>query len=391
MDPLDTYKKLNADLIMQVQEYRQKQALFERKSMQMMQESLLQQRVIREQKMIIESFVNQNSQDLNQFLGHLVDGHKQNMTVVTEFVQNMMLKLQGLLMHISQDSGTQPPKPKYNRPVAAAPKPMSPLAAETALTTSVTHRAVRAHRSLSPVATRSKEGDEDQDQEMIELRAVDNFVTKRRRPHSPDFENNSSTQKTVTPTPPPCDPVTLPDGMLSTIPETETSVDAINNSAAIGGVIEEEKEDDEESEAEEEEKNEEIEKEGNATESEEEESETEEDIPLPSPKITQRTRRKAPTIQAPPPEEDAENIPVDEVSVVIASSTPNPRKRMLSSRSVLSPVDMNREETRAKRTRTPVPRKLAEEPLEESHSLRPRRRAAPGSLAEPSCKNKLRQ
>lgn len=352
---MESYKKLNADLVQQLQDYKQKQRLYEVKNMQLIQESLIHQRIIREQKVIIESFVMQNSQDLNLFLGHLVTGHKQNMTVVTEFVQNMLCKLESLLIHISTDNTisrapARPPQP----PVVVVPSPLATTPAPPP--TSVT---VRAHRSLSPVARRSDRQEEEMDQN--QPLDVQSFVTTRRRNHSPrqlDEEEGTGAEKEKVP---PCDPVTLPDGMLSTIPET--SMDGVN----ISLPAEEEEDDEEEAES------------SSETEEEEEEEEVMPEVPAA-------------------PEANQENLSIDKV----APFTPNPRKRMISSRSVLSPVDTNREEARVKRTRTPMPRKQPcrrdqreEEDDEQEEatksSARPKRRAAPQTLAEPSLRDKLRR
>lgn len=352
---MESYKKLNADLVQQLQDYKQKQRLYEVKNMQLIQESLIHQRIIREQKVIIESFVMQNSQDLNLFLGHLVTGHKQNMTVVTEFVQNMLCKLESLLIHISTDNTisrapARPPQP----PVVVVPSPLATTPAPPP--TSVT---VRAHRSLSPVARRSDRQEEEMDQN--QPLDVQSFVTTRRRNHSPrqlDEEEGTGAEKEKVP---PCDPVTLPDGMLSTIPET--SMDGVN----ISLPAEEEEDDEEEAES------------SSETEEEEEEEEVMPEVPAA-------------------PEANQENLSIDKV----APFTPNPRKRMISSRSVLSPVDTNREEARVKRTRTPMPRKQPcrrdqreeeEDEQEEAtkSSARPKRRAAPQTLAEPSLRDKLRR
>lgn len=354
---MESYKKLNADLVQQLQDYKQKQRLYEVKNMQLIQESLIHQRIIREQKVIIESFVMQNSQDLNLFLGHLVTGHKQNMTVVTEFVQNMLCKLESLLIHISTDN-------TISRAPARPPQPAAVVAQPPLVTTPApppTSVTVRAHRSLSPVARRSDRQEEEMDQN--QPLDVQSFVTTRRRNHSPrqldeEEEEGTGPEKEKVPL---CDPVTLPDGMLSTIPET--SMDGVN----ISLPAEEEEDDEEEAES------------SSETEEEEEEEEVMPEVPAA-------------------PEANQENLSIDKV----APFTPNPRKRMISSRSVLSPVDTNREEARVKRTRTPMPRKQPcrrdqreEEDDEQEEatksSARPKRRAAPQTLAEPSLRDKLRR
>lgn len=394
---MEAYKKLNADLVAQLQDYKQKQRLFELKQMQLMQESLIHQRLIREQKVIIESFVMQNSQDLNQFLNLLVSGHKQNMTVVAEFVQEMLRKLESLLIHISTDSSSNRPQPKPPQPVE--------VPGVSGEASKVTMRAVRVHRSLSPVAkssneqaeggplgsrmfkrTEAEQDGEEEDSENLEP-AVQNFVTKRRRNLSPrhfdfDEEETGDAPPEVGSEPlavermsvPACDPITLPDGMLSTIPET--SQDGLNGSVPQ---VQEEEEDSEDEDAT-------VDEGTVAMTDEEEEQPQTQPVPEPEPE---------------PEPEDQENqeneiIAIDEVTIV-ASSTPNPRKRMISLRSVLSPVDTNRVEARVKRTRTPMPRKRVtkeaqpEEENDISLTLRPRRRAAPQSLAEPSLRDKLRR
>lgn len=371
MDPAETYRKLNAELIKQVQENKLKQRLFEMKNLQLEQQSIIHQQIIREQKIIIESFVNQNSQDLTVLLAQLVEGQKQNMTVVTDFVQNMLLKLQSLLIHISSDSSARGAAPLT--PFVAQRSAATPTQPTTQPTPSaVTVRSVRAHRSLSPVVRGDPEAGQEEGEketehsrEIAERPTQEMFVTRRRRNNTPrnseELEDEMDKEQEKQTVEPPCEPFTLPDGMLSTIPET-----------AEKRQQQMEREDEAEEDSGEEEEDE----------DEENESQDEELVNV-----------------------DQENISIDKTpspAIVVAATR---RKRMLSSRSVLSPVDPNQVEARVKRTRTPMPRKHAEvgvastveeeddqpQPQDISLTCRPRRKAAPSTLVEPSRRVKMRR
>lgn len=382
---MEPYKQLNLELIKQVEEYKRRQRLYELQNMQKMQESLIHQRIIREQKIVIESFVSQNTQDLNQFLNLLVTGHQQNLSAVAQFVQSMLTKFENLLMHISADDvGYR--APREAEATQRAPQVVTEPEAAVVEAPQVTIRARRAHRSLSPVAMGSRGGDEVEDAVEEDV-PVESFVTKRRRNYSPrtseeavEGEEEVKRTEEVKTVVPPCEPVTLSGGMLSTIPET--SQDDLS-------VVQEQEDVDSSEEEEEQESDEEVNVNTDEPEDvvEEEEEDEQED---------------------PEPDQDQENntipdICIDEVPA-IASSTPNPRKRMLTARSVLSPVDTNRVEARVKRTRAvnkgskkaPAAKQILADENEEQHqdismSLRPRRRAAPQTLAEPSLRDKLRR
>lgn len=396
---MESYKKLNLELIKQVEEYKRRQRLYELQNMQKMQESLIHQRIIRDQKIVIESFVSQNTQDLNKFLNLLVSGHQQNLSAVAQFVQSMLTKFENLLMNISADNVA------YRGPQEAvttqrAPQVVTEPEAAVVEAPKVTVRARRAHRSLSPVAMGSRGGDEEEESPLFrrtnadeaaakEDVPVESFVTKRRRNYSPrtseaaeEEEEVTRTEEVVKTVVPPCEPVTLSDGMLSTIPET--SQDDLS--------VLQEQEDEDSSEGEEQESDEE----------EEDQPENVNTNDEPGDVVEEEEQVD------PEPDQDQENNTIPEICIdevpAIASSTPNPRKRMLTARSVLSPVDTNRVEARVKRTRAvnkgskkaPAAKQILGEEDEEQHqdismSLRPRRRAAPQTLAEPSLKDKLRR
>lgn len=313
------YRKLNADLVMQLQICKQTVQLLEARNLKLIEEAFNHQRIIREQKKIIESFVMNNSVDLNDFLGHLVNGHKQNMTVVTDFIQKMLRKLENLLLNVSSEG---------QGPVPAAPVPE---------TVTERPRAPRAHRSLSPAAMRDTE--ESQPLESNDLPTAspsEQFITKRRRNYNaeqPVEPPPPLVEPPAVPAQPPPEPTTLPDGMLSTILETSQDGHSHNISHHL---------------------------------------------------------------QLPEIHEEEESIFVDENELV--ASTPNPRKqrsRIINSKTVLSPVDPNRQAVPATRKRTP--RVRSRKDLDDSGqdssctSSRPKRRAAPSTLAEPSLRDKLRR
>lgn len=329
-DQPETYRQLNQDLIQQVQEYKRRQRLFEMKDLQMMQESLILRRIIREHKALIESFVVQNSQDLNILLNQMSDGNEEGMSVVTEFVKRMSINLQNLLLNISTDDNSLAEK---KRSFGSQPKRAAQVKTD----------------ETQKVVSESREKQEDDAEP-----PVDCYITKRRRGNiSPRNFTHIETDETE-PTPEPeCDPKTLSNGMLSTIPENP--MDGNCDQILI-------------------------------TTTQEDDGEEKRDV------IDQPAEVVS----------DKENVVYSgKISIMmdsedVATATANPRKRMYASRSVLSPVDTNPTETRIKRSRTPIPKKRSEQLLEqeittETVMARPRRKAAPQVLTEPAINRKMRQ
>lgn len=404
-DPLEHYKKLNADLVAQLQGYKQQQRLFEMKVLQMERESMEDKKKIRSLHAQIECFVNSNSALLNDFLGDLVQGHNSNMTTATDFAQKILHNLHSLLI-----------------PPGVFVPPDDPQVTTLPVSVQQRCRPMRTHRSLSPVAVREERQEDDCAQDM------ERFVTKRRRNYSPPIvQEQEQEQEEVKEDEPtavvqrvkvtPREPITLPDGMLSTIAETSTDDERVLNVSSLIDPLpdldedeEEEQETEEEEEAGEEEEDEAGEEEEEA-EVEDELDEVEEDEPVQEEEV------------------DKENsiLPIN----IVASSTPNPRRRrVIPTRTVLSPVDQNvlerirarggkgvaatgelEEEVQKTRTRRKRATHQVQEPpkrrkktleiveLEESttadvsefNSSRPRRKAAPKNMKEAPLNSKLRQ
>lgn len=415
-DPLEHYKKLNADLVAQLQGYKQQQRLFEMKVLQMERESMEDKKKIRSLHAQIECFVNSNSALLNDFLGDLVQGHNSNMTTATDFAQKILHNLHSLLIP----------------PGVSVPSDDPPV---TTLPASVQQRCrpMRTHRSLSPVAVREERQEENIEQrnrsKAIEqgvaqqeddcAQDMERFVTKRRRNYSPPIvqEQEQEDVKEDEPTAvvqrvkvTPREPITLPDGMLSTIAETSTDDERVLNVSSLIDPLpdlDEEEEEQEPEDGEEEDAGEEEEE----AEVEDEPDEVEEDEPVQEEEV------------------DKENsiLPIN----IVASSTPNPRRRrVIPTRTVLSPVDQNvlerirarggkgvaatgelEEEVQKTRMRRKRATHQVQEPpkrrkktleiveLEESttadvsefNSSRPRRKAAPRNMKEAPLNSKLRQ
>lgn len=412
-DPLEHYKKLNADLVAQLQGYKQQQRLFEMKVLQMERESMEDKKKIRSLHAQIECFVNSNSALLNDFLGDLVQGHNSNMTTATDFAQKILHNLHSLLIPPGVSVPSDDPS-------------------VTTLPASVQQRCrpMRTHRSLSPVAVREERQEEENIEQRNRSKAIEEgvaqqeddcaqdmerFVTKRRRNYSPPIVQEQEEVKEDEPTAvvqrvkvTPREPITLPDGMLSTIAETSTDDERVLNVSSLIDPLpdldEEEEEEEEEQEPEDGEEEEEAGEEDDPDEVEEDEPVQEEEV-------------------------DKENsiLPVN----IVASSTPNPRRRrVIPTRTVLSPVDQNvleriragggkgvaatgeleedvkKTRTRRKRTTHQVqePPKRRKKTLEiveleesttadvsEFNSSRPRRKAAPKNMKEAPLNSKLRQ
>lgn len=438
-DPLENYKKLNADLIAQLQRYKQQQRMFEMKVLQMERESMEDKKTIRSLHLQIESFVNSNSALLNDFLGDLVQGHNSNMTTATDFAQKILQNLHSLLIPpgLSLSVPSDDPAPAATAPVA--------------LPSSVQQRCrpLRTHRSLSPVAVREEqpattdetplgswkggkaveEGNGQQEDDDC-AQDMERFVTKRRRNYSPptvndqeDVEKDVVQRVKMTPR----EPVTLPDGMLSTIAETSTDDERVLSVSSqlepIPDLVEEEVEEEAGEEQEEDE-------DAEAEEEAEEEQEVEEDAEEEQ-EVEEKAEEEQEVEEEPVEEEEEEEAHKENSFIAIdaiASSTPNPRRRVIPTRTVLSPVDPNvlerireREEnkgvatsghveevkkTRTSRKRTPQqvqePTKRRKKTLEvvdlrestdvsEFNSSRPRRKAAPKNMKEAPLNSKLRQ
>lgn len=351
-------ERANEEFAKQNAEYRQKLRLFEMENTRLVEEAIRHKYIIRAQQVAIEQFINKTSVNLNALLQDMVSGSNRNLTLLTDYGQKMVQESQDLLIHLPGRSISEAP-PKVTVRAQGSRRPLEPVVApQVSEEERVVLRETEVHEE--------KELDTDA--------PAQNFVTERRhRGSSRSLE--------------PCNPVTLEDGMLSTIPET--SLDGVINVSAVDEVVESDEEPENVSMRSHEENHENMSlrshKESQMNISTRSRQENQENISLnveepvefvPTKRrrqhalepltetVTRRSRRKVVTL------EEEHRISLNECPILLATPKCNTKRTRSPSR----------------RTQTSIMETSVDDEVS-----RPRRRAAPENLTEPSLRRKMRQ